>query len=278
MLFTTSFFNFLAWDRKQTKYPLTLSLPKHLYRWWKLLPRKVSQRRFAGHQCSFRNLCSILGCMTSGNWSQRSYDVLQTCRNHFAKDIAWRHNGSEWVKTFPVLGEVAWWRGKGVVHLQVWRGEGTHWERNQCETDGMAVDPLTHRNGYCTTQPSLGSRDSLWPISLRTVYFESNGELTFMQERGQHRIVGSWAPLPPPAPLPHRRLWLIHSAGLLRTRMGPCNWATGLPPDLTTYSFAAFGQNQERQFSNLAPCFPRFQLSPLPYSARFVVSPSVERQ
>ena len=35
--------------------------------------------------------------MKSGNWSKRSYDVLQTCRNHFAKDITWHHHGSEWV-------------------------------------------------------------------------------------------------------------------------------------------------------------------------------------
>ena len=77
--------------------PLTLSLPKHLYCWWKLLPRIVSQKRFVGQQCSFWKRCSILECMTSGNWSQRSYGVLQICRNHFAKDIIWCHNGSEWV-------------------------------------------------------------------------------------------------------------------------------------------------------------------------------------
>ena len=36
--------------------------------------------------------------MKSGNWSKRSYNVLQTCRNHFVTDIIWHHNGSEWVK------------------------------------------------------------------------------------------------------------------------------------------------------------------------------------
>ena len=84
-------------DLSQSTCPFTLSLPKHLYRWWKLLPRTVSQRRFASQQCSFRNLCCVLACVTSGNWSQRSYNVLQTCRNNFAKDIIWCHSGSEWV-------------------------------------------------------------------------------------------------------------------------------------------------------------------------------------
>ena len=79
------------------KSDLTLSLPKHLYRWWKLPPRIVSQRSFAGQKCSFQKCYSSLECIKSENWSKKSYGVLQTCRNHFAKGIIWRHNGSEWV-------------------------------------------------------------------------------------------------------------------------------------------------------------------------------------
>ena len=72
-------------------------LPEHLCRWWKLLPRVVSQRTIAGQKCSSRKHYSSLECMKNGNWS-KSYDVLQTCRNQFAMDINRRHNGSEWVK------------------------------------------------------------------------------------------------------------------------------------------------------------------------------------
>ena len=68
-----------------------------LYRWWKLFPGIVSQRSFAGQKSSFRKRYSRLECMKSGNWSKRSYDVLQTRRNHCTKNIIWSHNGSEWL-------------------------------------------------------------------------------------------------------------------------------------------------------------------------------------
>ena len=59
--------------------------------------------KFCWPECSFRKRYSSLECSKSGNWSKRSYDVLQTCRIHFVKDIIWRHNGSEWVKAVHSL-------------------------------------------------------------------------------------------------------------------------------------------------------------------------------
>ena len=61
---------------------LTFSLPKHLYRWWKLLHWMVSWRRFAGQQCSFQNLCSIF-------WS--AWQVGMEARGH---TTSYRHAGT----------------------------------------------------------------------------------------------------------------------------------------------------------------------------------------
>ena len=88
--------------RKRNSFLWTLSLLKHFKCWWNFCSRIVSQRCLAGQQCSFQKLCFNLECMKSGNWSKRSYNVLQTCRNYFVKDIISHHNGSEWVKA-PIL-------------------------------------------------------------------------------------------------------------------------------------------------------------------------------
>ena len=58
----------------------------------------------AAQKCSFRKRYSRLECMKNGNWSKRSYDVLQTCKNHFEKDTIWRHNGCEWVNKPSTVG------------------------------------------------------------------------------------------------------------------------------------------------------------------------------
>ena len=89
--------------RKRNSFLWTLSLLKHFKCWWNFCSRIVSQRCLAGQQCSFQKLCFNLECMKSGNWSKRSYDVLQTHRNHFAKNIIWCHNSSEWVKDFTIV-------------------------------------------------------------------------------------------------------------------------------------------------------------------------------
>ena len=99
-------FEYTVWARNikvmfincSLRWYLTLSLPKHFVPLVKIAPKIGLSEKFADQPRSFRKLCSLSQCVTNGNWGQRSHAVLQTCRNHFAKDIVWRHNSSEWVK------------------------------------------------------------------------------------------------------------------------------------------------------------------------------------
>ena len=65
---------------------LTLSQPKHLYRWWKLLPRLFSQRRLAGQQCLFWNFTPF--------WS--AWQVGIEARGH---TMSYRHAGTTLQRT-----------------------------------------------------------------------------------------------------------------------------------------------------------------------------------
>ena len=148
---------------------VTLSLPKHLYRWWKLLSRIVSHRSFAGQKCSFRKRFSSLECVKSGNWSKRSYDVLQTCRNHFAKDIIWRHNGSEWVKpvrkVWPTHSEARFYEFSGLLKI-VWKSRITD-SPEPSLTFCKQTLLTTFKSGPIVVAKRVGSERCLFAIALR---------------------------------------------------------------------------------------------------------------